>query len=156
MTDLFVSRLSPPLRFLRSLWRLNHALERRSSRMQHALGITAQQRHVLRCLGTLGATRAGALADALHLDPGTLSATIRRLEQRGLVERTREATDNRAVQVALTDAGRLLDTPAPHTVEHAVEQLIAETAPDDLERVGAVLGRLCALLDGGETPSNGG
>lgn len=142
------SSLPSPLRFLRTLWRLNHALERRSSRMKVKLGITAQQRHVLRCLGTTDGITAGALADLMHLDPGTLSAAVRRLELRGLVERTRDAADTRRVRLNLTKAGRRLDRPTKHTVEEAIEQLLAETSPADITRVSRVLQRLSELLDG--------
>lgn len=140
--------LPSPLRFLRTLWRLNHALERRSSRMKAKLGITAQQRHVLRCLGTTDGITAGALAELLHLDPGTLSAAVRRLELRGLVARTRDTSDTRRVRLELTKAGRRLDRPTKHTVEEAIEQLLAETSAADMAKVSRVLKRLSELLDG--------
>ncbi len=119
--------------------------------MKANLGITAQQRHVLRCLGTIDGITAGALAELLHLDPGTLSAAVRRLELRGLVERARDADDTRRVRLTLTKAGRRLDRPTKHTVEEAIEQLLAETSPADITRVSRVLQRLSELLDGDAT-----
>jgi DNA-binding MarR family transcriptional regulator len=139
--------LPPTLEFLRRLWRLNHALERRSSRMHTEIGITAQQRMVLRCLGCLGEVHAGELADVLHLDPGTLSATLRRLEERKLVRRARDDADSRRVRIALTADGRRLDVPTPGTVEAAVAQLLADTEPDDLARTARVLERFAAALE---------
>jgi DNA-binding MarR family transcriptional regulator len=41
-----------------------------------------------------------------RLDSGTLSPLLRRLEERGLVRRRRDADDERVVRVALTAAGR--------------------------------------------------
>jgi DNA-binding MarR family transcriptional regulator len=142
MTD-----LPPTLAFLRSLWHLNHALERRSSEMHTALGITAQQRMVIRCLGRTGDVHAGALAELLHLDPGTLSATVRRLEERGLVQRVRDDGDSRRVRVSLTAAGRALDVPMPRTVESAVAALLADAAPDEIACTTRVLARFAALLE---------
>jgi MarR family transcriptional regulator, organic hydroperoxide resistance regulator len=137
----------PTLEFLRRLWQLNHALERRSSQMQTELGITAQQRMVLRCLGWFGPVHAGQLADLLHLDPGTLSATLRRLEERGLVRRGRDETDSRKVRIALTEAGHALDVPTPRTVESAVERLLECTPADEIVRVQRVLEQFAQLLE---------
>lgn len=119
--------------------------------MKAKLGITAQQRHVLRCLGTTDGITAGALAELMHLDPGTLSAAIRRLALRGLVQRTRDEDDTRRVRLELTKAGRRLDRPTKHTVEDAIERLIAETSAADMAKVSRVLQRLSELLDGDAT-----
>ena len=43
--------LEPPLDFLQHLWELNHALEQRSLQMERTMGVTAQQRLALRCIG---------------------------------------------------------------------------------------------------------
>lgn len=57
------------------------------------------------------------LGAALRLDSGTLSPLLRRMEERGLLRRTRSAEDERVVLVALTEEGaalreRALDIPA--------------------------------------------
>jgi DNA-binding MarR family transcriptional regulator len=43
----------------------------------------------------------------LQLDPGTLSPLLERLEPGGLVDRPRDPRYERALAVALTDAGRV-------------------------------------------------
>ena len=53
-----------------------------------------------------GSRRVGDLAGELGLDSGTLSPLVRRLEQRGLVQRERDCDDERVVTVSLTVAGR--------------------------------------------------
>jgi DNA-binding MarR family transcriptional regulator len=141
-----MTSLPPTLEFLRRLWQLNHALERRSSHMQQTLGITAQQRMVLRCVGQLAPVPAGTLAEVLHLDPGTLSSTLRRLEERRLLKRTRDAEDSRRILVTLTAAGKRLDVPTPNTVESAVAALLAETPADELAATSRVLARFADLL----------
>ncbi|AYG02270.1 MarR family winged helix-turn-helix transcriptional regulator [Gryllotalpicola protaetiae] len=50
----------------------------------------------------------GRLGELLGLDSGTLSPLLKRLESRGLVERRRAASDERVVEISLTDAGREL------------------------------------------------
>lgn len=50
----------------------------------------------------------GVLSERLHLDSGTLSPLLKRLEARGLVTRTRSRRDERSVEVASTEAGLAL------------------------------------------------
>ncbi len=48
----------------------------------------------------------GSLGERLQLDSGTLSPLLRRMEESGLVVRSRKAGDERVVTVALGDLGR--------------------------------------------------
>lgn len=52
------------------------------------------------------------LGGYLHLDSGTLSPLLKRLESKGYVRRTRLADDERVVQIAITPAGEELKTSA--------------------------------------------
>ncbi|MBD8079349.1 MarR family transcriptional regulator [Cellulosimicrobium arenosum] len=74
------------------------------------LGITHPQYLVLLALWEDDAasvsTTVTALAHRLHLDPGTLSPLLKRLETIGFVARERSAEDARQVRVVLTDEGR--------------------------------------------------
>jgi MarR family transcriptional regulator, organic hydroperoxide resistance regulator len=117
--------LGSALDFLQCLWRLDRALERFSHSMEKRYGITAQQRFMLRCIGKYPGMTLGQLASLLHVDPGTASAGVRRLEDKQLVERRRDPRDRRRLQLGLTAHGRKLDTPAEYTVEHAVEQWLS-------------------------------
>jgi DNA-binding MarR family transcriptional regulator len=139
--------LGGALDFLEHIWHLNHALERLSSRMEHKLGITAQQRLVVRCVGKFPGMTAGHLAAVLHLDPGTISATLKRLERKKLLTRRRDARDKRRVTLGLTQAGRVLAVPAKRTVEYGVERLIKSVDPAALATTKDVLRSLTALLD---------
>jgi DNA-binding MarR family transcriptional regulator len=139
--------LGPALGFLQRLWRLNHALERLSSRMEKRLGVTAQQRFLIRCVGTYPGMTAGQLAAVLHVDPGTVSAALRRLEQKGLIERRRDPADSRRVALGLTRKGRALDAPAAGTIEQAVEELLASGSAGNAESAIAMIEGLTSLVD---------
>lgn len=138
--------LGPPLEFLRRIWRLNHALERASRRMDKELGLTAQQRFMLRCIGRFPGITPGDVARVLHLNPGTVSSTVRRLENKGLVRRRKDAADTRRTTLGLTHKGRELDVPAAETVEAAVEALLGNTSPGDVEVAVSVVDQLASLL----------
>ena len=139
-------RVRGSLEFLQCLWRTSHAMERRSRRMEKALGVTAPQRLVLRFLGRFPGVTAGQLAQALHIDPGTLSASLRRLEGRGLVERRRDPADTRRVTLGLTKRGRDLDGSRTGTVEAAADALLADASPGDLAATVRVLDRFAEIL----------
>lgn len=138
--------LEPALDFLQHLWQLNHALERMSQQMKRTLGVTAQQRLFLRCIGKYPGMTASQLATVLHLDRGTISVALTRLAKMGLITRRRDARDNRRVSLGLTAHGRVLDRPNTGTVEHAVQRMLAKAGRSDIERVKTLLRHLAEDL----------
>ena len=71
-------------------------------------GLTYPQYLVLAALWLDGEQTIGSLGEVMRLDSGTLSPLVRRLEQAGLVTRTRSRDDERVVTVTLTDKGQQL------------------------------------------------
>jgi MarR family transcriptional regulator, organic hydroperoxide resistance regulator len=139
--------LDPVLEFLRAIWALNHSVERTSIRMESALGITAQQRFVIRLIGRLPGVTPGALADLLHVDRGSITAVLKRLEARELVRRTPDSGDRRRVSLALTARGRKLNVPTGVSVERAVELALDQSPVADVAAMKRVVRRLIAALD---------
>lgn len=139
--------LEPALAFLRELWALNHALESTSRRMHDAMGITAQQRMLLRFIGKYPGQTGSALAALLHVEKSTLSQSLKTLEGRRLVTTKRDAADGRKTLVALTAAGRRFDRPQIGTVERAVERTLAAATSRDVAAVRRFLQRLVAELE---------
>jgi DNA-binding MarR family transcriptional regulator len=146
--------LGPTVEFMRTLWRLNHGLERLSRRMEAAWGVTAQQRLIIRCIGKFPGMTAGQLARQFHLDAGTVSTSLARLERKGLVQRRRAERDRRRLTLGLTAAGRSVDQVAG-TLEHAVAALLKTSSGDDVAATRRVLDTLTALLEA-EAPSSAG
>lgn len=138
--------LEGPLDFLQHLWQLNHALERVSLQMERQLGVTAQQRLFVRCIGKYPGMTASQLSTVLHLDRGTVSVSLRRLTKKGLVSGRRDPQDNRRVALGLTAKGKALDRPEPGTVEHAVERLLAKVGRSNVQVAKEVLRRLAENL----------
>ncbi len=131
--------LGAPLDFLQHLWELNHALERVSLQMDRTLGITAQQRLFLRCIGKYPGMTATHLASVLHLDRGTVSVSLCRLIKKGLVAGRRQAGDQRRVALSLTAKGRVLDRPTAGTVEHSVARLLSRAGQPAVSTAKRVL-----------------
>ena len=72
------------------------------------LELTYPQYLVMLALWADDGLRVSDIGDRLHLDSATLTPLLKRLEQNGLVFRTRSTVDERSVLVSLTDAGRAL------------------------------------------------
>lgn len=142
-----LSTLSPTLDFMRTLWALNHAVERTSKRMERELGVTAQQRMVLRMVGRSPHISAGALAELLRVDPGTLSAALNRLEARRFLVRRRDPKDKRRVLLTLTPHGRKVDRPSTKTLEAAVDRVMERLPPTQVKVTRRTLEDLIAELD---------
>jgi MarR family transcriptional regulator, organic hydroperoxide resistance regulator len=150
--------LGPTVEFMQSLWRLNHALERLSRRMEANWGVTAQQRMIVRCVGRYPGITANQLARQLHVDAGTVSAALGRLERKGLLERRRADRDRRRLTLGLTAAGRAIDQVAG-SLERAVETLLGASSGDELASTRRVLESLTLLLEaegrtGSESPGD--
>jgi MarR family transcriptional regulator, organic hydroperoxide resistance regulator len=72
------------------------------------LGLTYPQYLVLLVLWEQDGLTVSELGGRLHLDSGTLSPLLRRLDGHGFITRERQAPDTRRVTVRLTDAGEAL------------------------------------------------
>ena len=143
--------LGNALDFMRGLWQLNHALERLSSKMEGELAVSAQQHWIIRCVGKYPGLTPGQLAAQLHLDPGTVSAALRRLERKHLIARRRDPRDRRRVSLGLTHRGR--DLYAASALELAVEHWLAESDPRAVATALRVLASLSENLERGRLNS---
>jgi len=76
------------------------------------LGLTYPQYLVLLVLWESDSRPVKEIGEALHLDYGTLSPLLKRLEANGMVTRARLATDERTVVISLTEEGRAVRTRA--------------------------------------------
>jgi len=72
------------------------------------LGVTYPQYLVLVVLWERGPKGVGDLASLLHMEFGTLSPMLKRIEGKGLITRQRLPSDERRVLIALTPKGQAL------------------------------------------------
>lgn len=134
--------LGSVLEFMRLIWGVSHGLQSASKRMGTELGITGPQRLVVRIVGRCPGVSAGQLAEILQLDPSTLTGVLRRLEDRGVLERTRGERDRRQARLRLTPVGRGVDRRHAGTVEAAVRRVLSDL---ERERIAAAADVLRAL-----------
>jgi MarR family transcriptional regulator, organic hydroperoxide resistance regulator len=141
------SALDPVLQFLRLMWAVDHKLQSVSKRMTTRIGLTGPQRFAVRCIGRKPGLAAGELATLLHLDPGTVTGILKRLEEARMIAREQDAADGRRMRLTLTRAGRAVDRRSAGTVEGAIRRVLAAISPADLAAAGRVFRRLASELD---------
>lgn len=95
-----------------ALYAASRALTRAYAPLLEPLGITYPQYIVFLSLWERDGRPVNELGTCLALDSGTLTPLLKRLEQRGLVERRRDTKDERVVKIFLTAEGKALRTKA--------------------------------------------
>jgi len=138
-----------------ALYAANRAMTALYRPVLATLGLTYPQYLVMLVLWEAesreGAVRVSFVGQRLRLDTGTLTPLLKRLEGQGLIQRQRDADDERVVQVALTGKGRLLKAQA----REVPGQLLCGSGldPQRLASLRDELRSLLVLLD--EAPSGG-
>lgn len=87
------------------------------------MGLTHPQYLVMLALWGASPLRVSELGRMLSLEPATLSPLLKRLEAAGLVTRTRNPRDERALEVRLTARGRALRNQALDVPPQVIERL---------------------------------
>lgn len=126
------------------LWRLDHALQSASKRMEARHRVTGPQRLVVRIVGRFPDVSAGAVSQLLHLHPSTLTGVLRRLTERGIIERRTDPADARRALLRLTPRGRSVDGLRGGTVEAAVRRALSRL---DRRTVRATRALAAALVE---------
>lgn len=99
------------------------------------IGLTYSQYTVMLVLWEHQSTTLRDLTELLHLDSGTLSPLLQRLERLGLIARNRDHRDERVLQVTITEEGLVLRDRA-EVAQRSVEEM-----------TGMTTGTLVALRD---------
>ncbi|MGW6012051.1 MarR family winged helix-turn-helix transcriptional regulator [Streptomyces sp. NPDC055210] len=133
------------------VWRLANKWRVAVDRAVAPLGLTHAQYSLVASL--YGMRRTGErpsqrrLADHTGLEALYVSKLARALESAGLVERTRDPRDPRAVQLALTEQGEAVTRRAIGVVQQLLQQLLDPIGGLDAPRTRAFTEELTALLD---------
>ncbi|MCG6497131.1 MarR family winged helix-turn-helix transcriptional regulator [Kitasatospora sp. A2-31] len=133
------------------VWRLSTRWRTAVDRALAPLGLTHAQYTLLGSLH--GMHRSGQrpsqrqLADHTGLEALYVSKIARSLEASGLIERTPDPADTRAVRLSLTVEGEQAARRAVATVKLLLDRLLAPLGGLDGERTAAFTAELTALLD---------
>ena len=106
-----------------ALYSASQAFTRAYKPLLGPLGLTYPQYLVMRLLWTEDSQSLRDIGRALHLDSGTLTPLLKRLEAQGLLRRARDPKDERLVRSHLTEAGQTLKSRAAHVPGCVAEKL---------------------------------
>jgi DNA-binding MarR family transcriptional regulator len=123
------------------------AVDLQSRRLAEAYGLTGPQLAALKELRRRGALPPSSLARRVHLSQATVTGIIKRLEKRGLVERTPSDSDRRSIVLALTDAGRELLDQAPSLLQDRFREGLSSLQQWERLQILATLQRVADLMD---------
>jgi MarR family transcriptional regulator, organic hydroperoxide resistance regulator len=119
-----------------------HAFNRVYKPLLDRLGLTYPQYLVMLVLWERDGVPVKDIGERLYLDSGTLTPLLKRLEQAGLVKRTRSSEDERQVLIALTAHGQALKEKA-----RAVPMSILAASECSVAELVAVKNEIVALRD---------
>jgi len=125
-----------------SIYAASHAFTRFYRPLLEPLGLTYPQYLVLLTLWESDRLPLKAIGARLGLDSGTLTPLLKRMQEAGLVARTRDPADERQVLVALTAKGRQLEQKA-----QAFPQQIGAAASCSAAELGALTRLIFRLRD---------
>ena len=134
-----------------AVYSLSHAFNRTYKPLLEALSLTYPQYVAMVVLWERDGRTVSELGDKLHLDSGTLTPLLKRLEAAGLVQRERDTEDERQVRIRLTKAGLALKEKA-RAIPEAILCATGRPKPE-LRALNEQLLRLRDQLNHAETPT---
>jgi DNA-binding MarR family transcriptional regulator len=134
------SRLGSMLCF--TVYSTAHAFNRAYKPLLDALGLTYPQYLVMFALWERDGVTVKEIGEQLHLDSGTLTPLLKRLESMGLVRRVRDAADERNVRISLTPAGAAL-----RHKEEIVKKGIFDVCGQNADELSALNDQLVKVRD---------
>jgi|SRR5579883_115171 MarR family 2-MHQ and catechol resistance regulon transcriptional repressor len=124
------------------LWKAFHAVEAHALQHISSLGMVYSDFGVLEALLHKGPLTIGQLGEKVLLTSGSMTASINRLEKRGLVSRKEAAGDRRTRIVDLTPKGKMLIREAFEDHRRAMESAVDGVSPRDRETLVDLLRQL--------------
>lgn len=134
-------------RIVAAIRRIMHAVELHSRRLVENVGLTGPQLAVLRKAAQLERTPIGGLARAVHLSQPTVTGILDRLEKRGLVQRTRDEQDRRAVNIGITPSGKALLDRAPSLLQDQFRKELDKLQEWEQTQMLSILQRIAAMME---------
>ena len=129
-----------------ALRRVIRAVDLHSRTLAASHGLTGPQALVLKALQA-GRLTAGALATSISLSQGTVTDILKRLEQRGLIERIRDTQDRRRVLVEATGAGLEVLRKSPPLLQERFAQRFNNLQDWEQNQLLSSLQRIAAMMD---------
>lgn len=135
---------------LDNLRRVVHVLYGHSRSLERLAGLTSAQAWLIATLSRMETPKISDLARAMRLFPSAVVRIVVRLEERGLVVRTRSSNDYSIVRVAMTHVGMKLAERIPLIPQELLLKGLSEIPLGRLRVVSEGLESLVGILGAGD------
>lgn len=129
------------------LRRIIHATDLQSRRIAKVCGMTIPQVMVLNSIDQLGDVTVKRISDEVSLSQATVTTILNRLEDRGLLERVRNADDKRIVNARLTAAGKAALAASPPLLHESFIQRFECLSKREKEKILSSLQSVAGMMD---------
>jgi DNA-binding MarR family transcriptional regulator len=109
--------------------------------------VSAPQLSCLLALSEQGPIPPSQIAKYIMVNSSTITGIIDRLEQKGLVQRSRISQDRRVITVTLTQKGQDLVRIAPPPLQKKIVEGLKRLPPPEVDEIVQVLTKLATMMD---------
>ncbi len=109
--------------------------------------VSAPQLSSLLALYENGPMPPSQIAKYIMVNSSTVTGIIDRLEQKGLVQRSRISHDRRVITIALTEKGQALAKNAPPPIQKKIVDGLKKLPPHETQKIVEALEKLTYMLD---------
>jgi DNA-binding MarR family transcriptional regulator len=135
--------------------KLMQAGERYTKELNKKFNVSAPQVACLLALLDNGPISPSQIAKKIMVESSTVTGIIDRLEQKGLVSRTRVSQDRRVITIELTEAGRRLAENAPPPIQQKIVNGLRKTDEAERAEIIQTLSRLTEMIDAEDEEEGG-
>lgn len=127
--------------------RLIQASELYTKELNKKYQVSSPQLQCLLVLGENGPLPPSQIARHIMVKSSTVTGIIDRLEQKGLVARSRDSYDRRVIHIELTEAGKRLAENAPPPFQRKIVEGLRKLPQREIEQILLTLNKLTHMLD---------
>lgn len=122
---------------------LHHSMRRALDAELASFGdVSSAQWVVMMTLSHQPDVTAATLAKRLSYDPGSMTRLLDRLQDKGLIQRTRLDDDRRCIRIELTEAGRTLAPQLPTAAINAINKSLTGFSAEEHQLLNSLLQRM--------------
>jgi len=130
--------------------RVIRAVDLHSRKLNQGYALTGPQALILKEIAAGNRPSAGELAKKVSLSQATITDIVKRLEQRGLVNRVRDSKDRRKVILEITEDGKALIKAAPPLLQEQFTQRFSKLQDWEQTLLLSSVQRVASLMDAEE------
>lgn len=123
-----------------------------SKKAKREAGLTGPQLWAIKMIAENAPLKVSDVARLMFIQPGTVVGILDRLEEKGLVSRTRSQKDRRVVTIELTDEGKDLIAQAPEVIQGHLVKGLESLPAENFMIIANGMEQLVKILGADELP----